>query len=468
MGTTRIIPMHQNKGKSILQSLTGRIDYVKDGDKTKEGELISASGCMVESADKQFALTKDLYRKNTGKKIKNDVIAYQVRQASSPDDTITPELANKIGYELAEKLTKGNHAFLVCTHVDKKHIHNHIIFNSTTQDCTRKFRNFWNSYKAVRSISDLLCLNHGLSIIENPKNQSKNYGEYSDRPPNFSDKLRTAIDETLAEKPKDFEGFLRKMASRGYLIKKGKHLAFKSAEQKKFTRLRSLGESYSEENIQKAITGEREHIPKTRKKKEDRVSLLLDLQSEVNQKKGAGYKRWATKFNTKQLARTMTYLAENKLTDYKDLSAKAEEVVGQFNQLTVEIKRAEKSLTEISLLQKMIVQYARTKDTYVAYRKSGYSPQFKEQNISDITLHQTAKKHFKELNLEQLPKMADLNTQYNEVKAKKKQLNSQQYELNEEKKEILNAKANVESLLDLKEDKEQEEKVKAKKRKTER
>lgn len=449
MGTTRIIPLHKNKGKTILQSLTNRIDYVKDRDKTNEGELISSYGCIVETADKQFDVSKKFYLQNTGRSQKSDVIAYQVRQAFHPEDNLTPELANKIGYELAEKLTKGNHAFLVATHIDKHHIHNHIIFNSTDRTCTKKFNNFWNSYKAVRKISDLLCLKNGLSIIENPKQKGKDYGEYSDRPPNFSDNLRTAIDEALAEKPKDFEVFLRKMVSRGYRIKRGKHLAFKGGDQKKFIRLRSLGEDYSEENIRLVVDQEKPHSPKKRKTKEEKVNLLVDLQSELNQKKGGGYQRWATRFNTKQMARTMSFLSERKLLNYDDLTVKANEVVEQFNAISKEVKLAENELTDIALLQKMIVQYARTKDIYDDYRNSGYSAKFKETNISEILLHQGAKKHFSDLGLKKLPKMADLKVQYADLQTKKSELYSKQHELNEERKEILNAKANVETLLSL-------------------
>lgn len=217
--------MHINKGKSLAQCLTDRTDYAKNPEKTNEGELVSSFMCDADLVDSQFLLSKKIYLQKTGRTQANDVIAYQVRQSFKPGE-ITPELANKI--------TKGNHAFIVATHTDKSHIHNHIIWNSTNLNCDRKFRSFWNSTRAVRKINDLICLQNGLSIVENPKKKSKDYGSWleDEKPLNFSDKLRITIDEVLAEKTKNFDEFLEKMQSKVYEIKTGKHLAFKGAGQK--------------------------------------------------------------------------------------------------------------------------------------------------------------------------------------------------------------------------------------------
>ncbi|MEG2530080.1 MAG: relaxase/mobilization nuclease domain-containing protein [Anaerovoracaceae bacterium] len=183
-------------------------------------------------------------------------MAYQIRQAFKPGET-TPELANKIGYKLGMSFTKGNHAFIVVTHVDKLHTHNHIIFNSTSLDCTKKFRDFKRSGKALAQISDRLCLENRLSIIENPKRSKGHYGKWlgDKKPLSHSDKLRQTIDEVLAQKPKTFDDFLQLMQGAGYEIKSGKHYAFKCAEQKKFIRLRSRGEGYSEDVIKAVVEG---------------------------------------------------------------------------------------------------------------------------------------------------------------------------------------------------------------------
>ena len=172
MATTRIMSMHINKGKTIAQCLKARLDYVKNPDKTEQGKLISAYACAPETADQEFLLNRNAYIAKTGRRIRNEVIAYQVRQSFQPGE-VTPEEANKIGYELASRLLNGDFAFLVATHDDHAHIHNHIYYNSTSLDCTRKFRDFIGSGRAVRRLSDRICLENDLSVITNPKLHSK-------------------------------------------------------------------------------------------------------------------------------------------------------------------------------------------------------------------------------------------------------------------------------------------------------
>lgn len=230
---------------------------------------------------------------------------------------MTPELANKTGYELAMRFTKGNHAFIVATHVDKAHIHNHIIFNSTSLDCTKKFRDFLGSGKAVCRVSDIICLENGLSIIENPKQSSKDYGKWlgDKKPVTYSEKLRCAIEEVLKSKPKDLEEFLTRMQLNGYEVKRGKYIAFKGDEQKKFIRLRSLGDGFCEEDIRSVIC--EKWIKRTGRKwirDEKKVSLVVDIQAKLLAGKGPGYEKWDKVFNLKQMAKTLNYLEENHIT----------------------------------------------------------------------------------------------------------------------------------------------------------
>jgi len=455
--------MHINKGKSLAQCLTDRTDYAKNPDKTDGGTLVSNYMCDADLVDSQFLLSKQIYLQKTGRKQKNDVIAYQVRQSFQPGE-ITPEIANQLGFQLAEKITKGNHAFIVATHIDKSHIHNHIIWNSTTLDCKKKFRDFFRSGRAVAQINDLICLQNGLSIVENPKGKSKDYGSWleENKPLNFSDKLRIAIDEVVSEKPQNFEEFLSKMKSKGFEIKSGKHLAFKGVGQKKFIRLRSLGNDYQEDILREVIEGKKEHKPQKRvaKYNDRKVNLVIDLQSKINQKKGAGYERWAKTFNLKQFAKTMNYLTENNLLNDEDLKAKADSVTSEFSTLSGSIKSAEKRMTEIAVLRKNIVNFAKTKSIYEDYKKSGYSHKFKEENMAEILLHQAAKNHFKEIGLNKLPKMADLKTEYDGLFAEKKKAYAKYKALKKEKQEILNAKANVEQLLETEKTEEQSQKKK--------
>ena len=207
------MPLHVGKGRNISTAISDIIDYVENPQKTDFGKFIYGYECDTRLADAEFLLSKRQYANLTGRNQgADDVIAYHLRQAFKPGE-VTPEEANQIGRELALKLTKGNHAFVVCTHVDKHHVHNHIIINSTTLDCQKKFRNFWGSTWAIRRMNDKLCLEHGLSIVENPKPSREHYGTWlgNKKQPSFQEQIRIAIDAALEEKPKDFEELLKKL-----------------------------------------------------------------------------------------------------------------------------------------------------------------------------------------------------------------------------------------------------------------
>ena len=264
LAATRLIPMRKNKGKSIGACLHNHTSYIQNPDKTEQGELVSSYQCSPLTVDEEFLLTKRLYEQTTGRRQKSDVIAYQVRQSFKPGE-VTPEEANRIGYEFAERFLKGKHAFIVATHTDRAHIHNHIIYNSTALDGTRKFKNFWLSTFAVQRLSDLICLEHQLSTIE-----YKPYRERQKRivyPPKESnrDRLCGIIDTILAERPKDFEVFLQKLEQQDYEVKRGKHTAVKGKGQKRFIRFRTLGIGYGEDEIKAVLEGKGEtpSVPET-------------------------------------------------------------------------------------------------------------------------------------------------------------------------------------------------------------
>ena len=251
LAATRLIALHKNKGKSVAACLKSRTDYAQNPDKTQQGELVSSYECSPLTVDEEFMLSKRQYELMTGRRQKSDVIAYQIRQSFKPGE-ITAEEANKVGYELAMRFTKGKYAFIVATHTDRQHIHNHVIFNSTALDGTRKFRDFFFSALAVQRLSDLICLEHQLSVIE-----KKPYRERQKRvvyPPKESnrDRLCGIIDTILAEKPEDYEAFLQKLEQQGYEVKRGKYTAVKGKGQKRFIRFRTLGTGYSEEEINPA------------------------------------------------------------------------------------------------------------------------------------------------------------------------------------------------------------------------
>lgn len=446
MATTRIIPMHINKGKTLAQCLADRTDYAKNEEKTEQGKFISTYECDPDFVDIQFLESKKIYLQLTDRVQKNEVIAYQVRQSFKPGE-ITPEGANKVGYEFAMRFTKGNHAFIVCTHTDKKHIHNHVIWNSTTLDCTRKFRNFWGSTEAVRRLSDMICAEHKLSVIKNPKGHGKSYNKWLGNKEKNSnrDYLRDAIDCVLAQKPETFDDFLRLMAGEGYKAVRGKNLAFSHERQKKNIRLRSLGKGYSEEEIRSVILGEKANTPEKQKKTaEPKPSLLMDIEQKINSSKGYGYTQWAKVFKLKQMSKSLLYLQEHDFESFADLEKAADTAKDSYYELSEKIKSAEKRMAEISVLRTHIINYAKTRDVYSGYRQSGYSKKYLSEHESDITLHKSAKKAFDELGLKKLPKVKTLQAEFADLLTQKKSDYAEYRKMQKEMRELQVHKANIE------------------------
>lgn len=444
MAATRLIALHKNKGKSVAACLKDRTDYAQNPDKTAQGELVSSYACSPLTVDEEFLLSKRQYEQSTGRSQKRDVIAYQIRQSFKPGE-ITPEEANQVGYELAMRFTKGTHAFLVATHIDRQHIHNHVLFNSTSLDGTRKFRDFFLSGLAVQRLSDQICLEHQLSVIE-----IKPYRERQKRipyPPKESNRERLCgvIDTILAENPTDFEVFLSTLEQQGYEIKRGKYTSVKGPRQKRFIRFKTLGEGYSEEEIKAVIVGETEHRPHQKQPpKEQPFQLLVDIQAKMAEGKGEGYKKWAAKYNLKELSKTLLFLQEQKIGNEDELKERTEAAVSRYHALGDSIKAAEKRMAEIASLREHIIHFAKTCDVYAEYRKSGYSKKFLETHREAIELHRAAKAAFDDAGLKKLPKVKELNAEYAELLAKKKAIYPAYRKAREEMQPLLRAQKNVE------------------------
>ena len=444
LAATRLIPMRKNKGKSIGACLHNHTSYIQNPDKTEQGELVSSYQCSPLTVDEEFLLTKRLYEQTTGRSQKSDVIAYQIRQSFKPGE-ITAEEANKVGYELAMRFTKGKHAFIVATHTDRAHIHNHIIYNSTALDGTRKFKNFWLSSFAVQRLSDLICLEHQLSTIE-----YKPYRERQKRivyPPKESnrDRLCSVIDSILAEKPKDYEDFLQRLEQQGYEVKRGKHTAVKGARQKRFIRFRTLGTGYGEDEIKAVLEGKAEHLPHQKQPpKEQPFQLLVDIQGKMAEGKSVGYKKWATKFNLKEMSKTLLFLQEQKISSAEELRERAAAATERYHAMGDSIKAAEARLTEIAVLKTHIINYAKTREVYAAYRKAGYSKAFLEAHREEITLHKAAKAAFDEAGLQKLPKVKELDAEFAELLTKKKAAYPDYRKVRNEMQELVRAQKNVE------------------------
>ena len=444
LAATRLIALHKNKGMTVAACLKNRTDYIENPDKTEQGQYVSSYACSTLTADEEFMLTKRQYDLVNGRRQKSDVIAYQIRQSFRPGE-ISAEEANKVGYELAMCFTKGKHAFVVATHTDRQHIHNHVIFNSTALDGSRKFRDFFFSALAVQRLSDLICLEHQLSVIE-----KKPYRERQKRivyPPKESnrDRLCGIIDTILAEKPEDYETFLQKLERQGYEVKRGKYTSVKGKGQKRFIRFRTLGNGYGEDEIKAVLEGKAKHQPYQKQPpKEQHFQLLVDIQGKMAEGKSVGYKKWATKFNLKEMSKTLLFLQEQKINSAEELRERAAAATERYHAMGDSIKAAEARLTEIAVLKIHIINYAKTREVYAAYRKAGYSKAFLEVHREEITLHKAAKAAFDEAGLQKLPKVKELDAEFAELLTKKKVAYTDYRKARDEMQELVRAQKNVE------------------------
>ena len=448
MAATKLIAMHQNKGRSVMQCLKDRTDYVMNGDKTEEGKYISSYQCNPELVDLEFAQAKKEYLHKTWRQPKGDVIAYQIRQSFKPGE-ITPEEANE---------------------VDRAHIHNHIIFNSTNLECDKKFRDFWFSGIALQRLSDIICLEHGLSIIPKVKpSERQKRTKYPDRV-SMRDIIREDILKCLDQKPADFDELLKLLQAEGYEIKRGKHTAICGKEQKRFIRFCSLGEDFTEENLKRVIAGEKEppekneKVPDRKEPKQEKrkFDLVVDIQEKMAQGKNGGYVRWAKKYNIKQFAESILFLQQHDIHEKETLDALVEGSSSRYHELMKTIKEAEEKMAVNKVIKTHIINYAKTRETYIAYRKSGYSKKFYEAHRDEITLHKAAKEAFSKLPDGKIPKVKDLNEEFAKLLSEKKVAYSEYKKIKKEMRDYQIAKQNVESFYAAQQTWDQEEDLKKK------
>ena len=446
MATTRLIAMHITKGNNASQSLADRIDYALNPEKTEKGEYVSSFQCDPHTAANEFALMRRTYLHLTERYRDGEVIAYQLRQSFKPGE-ITPEEANRIGYETASRFLKGKHAFVVATHTDKAHIHNHIIFCATTLDCRHKFRNFLGSGKALARLSDQICMEHKLSVVGDPKYRDSNYDRWlgDKAKPTARDQLRTAIDEMLQKKPDGFAALMKLLEEAGWEIKHGKQLSFRPPNGKRFIRMDTLGEEYSEKMLTAALSGEHTHIPTKTRRMKQRISLLIDIQAKVQEGKGAGYENWAKKFNLKQLASSMAFISTHGIKTYEELSSRVDESVRKTDDLLAQVQSAESRLKEIGETKKAITNYLKTKDIYAEWKRSGYSKAFYAQHEEQIIIHKAAKKAFDGIQ-GKIPTIKALSAEYAAVLSEKQKVYAQYREARSNMRELLTVKANIDTV----------------------
>lgn len=455
MAISNILPRKIMRNRTRQQSMVERHDYDQKAEKTQDGELVSSFMCSPETAAEEFEISKQLYHQITGRSQSpdHDVIMYRVIQSFKPGE-VSPEEANRIGYELAMKFTGGQHQFVVSTHVDKAHIHTHIEFNSTNLNCDGKFRDVKQSaLRVLRKLNDELCRAHGLSVIENPKPSAKKQKEIAAAKYGTSHKeqLRQTIDRVLSD-CQGYDDFLAKMRAEGYEIKEGKLLSFRAPGWDRFTRSNKLGADYSREALRERSSNRggrsaaaRKAVPHTGRN----VNMLIDIQAKMAAGKGAGYERWAKIFNLKEAAKTLNFLIENDLTDYDELTARAAQAGDRFDEVSRRIKQLEGRMADVAQLKTHIINYSKTREVYAAYKKSRHKKEFLAEHGAEIAQHEAAKKTFDALGGKPIPKVAQLSQEYASLLAEKQEQYAEYKALRQDMIAYRTAKQNVDKILGL-------------------
>jgi hypothetical protein len=441
MATTWIKPIHKSKKRSVAGTLADAIGYADNPVKTGGCEYVKSYGCDYCTAANEFALAKQVYENRTRRGGQSgDIIAFHLRQSFKPGE-ITPAEALEVGYALAEKFTHGKHQFVVAVHTDKSHIHCHCIFSAVNMDCTGKFRNPLGSMKIVRQISDYLCAERGLSIVENPGKSRGSYRDWQDKKEPVSNRarLQEIIDNSISAGML-FEQFIAAMAAAGCEVKRGKYLAFKLPGAERFIRVKSIGEDYTEQALRERCAGKRP-APQ-------RPSLLIDIQAKIREGAGDGYVQWMKIFNLKTAARTLIFLQEHGIDSYDELRKKSDAASSEFHRLSSRLKEVETRQQDIAELQKQIGTYGKTRNTYAIYKKSGWDNDYYDANATDIILHRAAKKYFDAQGFKgKLPSINSLKQEWAALETERRKLSPGYRTAKENYVSLCTARANADVLL---------------------
>ena len=435
--------MAVTKIKPIKSTLSKALDYIENPDKTDGKMLVSSFGCSYETADIEFeyTLSQALQKGNN--------LAFHLIQSFEPGE-VDYQKAHEIGKQLADAVTKGQHEYVVTTHIDKGHIHNHIIFCAVNFVDHHKYNSNKRSYYGIRNMSDKLCREHGLSIVVPGKgSKGKSYVEYQAEKTGTSwkGKLKTAVD-ALIPQVADFEELLRRLEAAGYEIKRGKYISCRAPGQERFTRLKTLGADYTEEAIAERISGKRIRAAKAPRTEKKGVSLLIDIENSIKAQESRGYEQWAKIHNLKQAAKTLNFLTENKIEQYADLVSRIEEVTSASEQTADALKSMEKRLADMALLIKNITTYQKTKPVYDAYRKAKNQGQYRAAHEGSIILHEAAAKALKAAGISgKFPSVAALQAEYAKLQEQREALYADYGKLKKQVGEYDVIKRNIDSIL---------------------
>ena len=437
--------MAVTKIKAIRGTLSKAIAYILNPEKTDEKLLVSSYGCASETAAREFEWTRKIAEQKGMNPVR--IIARHVIQSFEIGE-VTPELAHEIGKQFADEILGGKYEYVLTTHIDKDHVHNHLIFNAVDFVDYHAYKSYKRIYYDMREVSDRLCKENGLSVIPPSQNKGMDYKEYTEakRGTSWKQKLKQTIDR-LVITAKDYDDFLRLMQEAGYEIKTGKYISFRAEGQERFTRSKTIGENYTEERIKERIAGrtprrsQRQTTPKG-------ISLIGDIQERIRLIDSKGYEYKAKLTILKEAARTLNYLTENNLLQYADLEKKVEDVHSSYDRIGKELKGVEARLREVQPLIKNISNYQRLKPVYDAFQKAKDKPGFKAKHEAELVIFEAARSTLLAMQGdEKLPSMKTLQAEQQRLLEEQQRLYDERAKLKKEVKQIETIKSNVDTFL---------------------
>lgn len=437
--------MAVTKIKAIRGTLSKAIAYILNPEKTDEKLLVSSYGCASETAAREFEWTRKIAEQKGMTPVR--IIARHVIQSFEIGE-VTPELAHEIGKQFADEILEGKYEYVLTTHIDKDHVHNHLIFNAVDFVDYHAYKSYKRIYYDMREVSDRLCKENGLSVIPPSQNKGMGYKEYTEakRGTSWKQKLKQTIDR-LVITAKDYDDFLRLMQEAGYEIKTGKYISFRAEGQERFTRSKTIGENYTEERIKERIAGrtprksQRQTTPKG-------ISLIGDIQERIRLIDSKGYEHKAKLTILKEAARTLNYLTDNNLLQYTDLEKKVEDVHSSYDRTGKELKVVEARLREVQPLIKNISNYQRLKPVYDAFQKAKDKPSFKAKHEAELVIFEAARSTLLAMQGdEKLPSLETLQAEQQRLLDEQQRLYDERAKLKKEVKQIETIKSNVDTFL---------------------
>lgn len=437
--------MAVTKIKAIRGTLSKAIAYILNPEKTDEKLLVSSYGCASETAAREFEWTRKIAEQKGMNPVR--IIARHVIQSFEIGE-VTPELAHEIGKQFADEILGGKYEYVLTTHIDKDHVHNHLIFNAIDFVDYHAYKSYKKIYYDMREVSDRLCKENGLSVIPPSQNKGMGYKEYTEakRGTSWKQKLKQTIDR-LVITAKDYDDFLRLMQEAGYEIKTGKYISFRAEGQERFIRSKTIGENYTEERIKERIAGrtprrsQRQTVPKG-------ISLIGDIQERIRLIDSKGYEHKAKLTILKEAARTLNYLTENNLLQYADLEKKVEDVHSSYDRTGKELKDVEARLREVQPLIKNISNYQHLKPVYDAFQRAKDKPSFKAKHEAELVIFEAARSTLLAIQGdEKLPSLKTLQAEQQRLLEEQQRLYNERAKLKKEVKQIETIKSNVDTFL---------------------